>query len=76
MCNFLSPGSGEYAVNAMLAVGGFARESLIDRVHDLTIPVTFMYGDRDWMDIKAAYEIQSRGLVKDLRIEIIKDCSH
>lgn len=60
----------------MLAIGGFARESLIDRIHGLSIPVTFVYGDRDWMDINAAYEIQNKALVKDLNIEILKDCSH
>lgn len=73
---FLSPGSGEYAVPAMLSSGGFGRKPLTDRIEGLKIPVTFVYGDRDWMDKKAAYEIQSKQLVKEVKVEILKESSH
>lgn len=73
---FMSPGSGEYAVNAVLAPGGFSRKTLIDRVHELKVPVVFIYGEKDWNDKSPAYEIKDKQLVKDIKIEIVKDCTH
>ncbi|KAI0796471.1 alpha/beta-hydrolase [Abortiporus biennis] len=46
----LAKGSGEYCISHLLAPGAHARRPLVDRVHQLKIPVTFVYGDNDWMD--------------------------
>ena len=46
---FLLPGSGEYTANAILKVGGFAAMPLTHRMHDVQVPISFFYGDRDWM---------------------------
>jgi len=46
----LAKGSGEYCISHILAPGAHARLPLVDRVHELKIPVTFVYGDHDWMD--------------------------
>jgi len=46
----LAKGSGEYCVSHILAPGAHARMPLVDRIAALKIPVTFMYGDHDWMD--------------------------
>ncbi|KAH7916781.1 Alpha/Beta hydrolase protein [Hygrophoropsis aurantiaca] len=46
----LSKGSGEYCISHILAPGAHARMPLVDRVHALKIPITFVYGDHDWMD--------------------------
>lgn len=43
------PASGEYAINHILEPGAWARRPLETRLTDLTIPVTFLYGDKDWM---------------------------
>ena len=55
--------SGEFALNEMLLPGAFAKRPLIDRLPSLlertTIPCTFVYGDRDWMDIKPAWSLQT-----------------
>lgn len=57
-------GSGEYALAHILAPGAYARYPLIDRLDGLpgNVPVTFIYGDRDWMD-----ERGGRDVVRSLR---------
>ncbi|KAF7981590.1 hypothetical protein HWV62_32638 [Athelia sp. TMB] len=48
----LAKGSGEYCISHILAPGAHARRPLVDRVGALPswMPVTFVYGDHDWMD--------------------------
>ena len=48
----LAKGSGEYCINHILAPSTQARMPLADRVANLRkdMPVTFVYGDHDWMD--------------------------
>lgn len=43
-------GSGEYCISHLLAPGAHARMPLVDRVKDIRVPMTFVYGDHDWMD--------------------------
>ncbi|OWZ68336.1 hypothetical protein AYX15_00748 [Cryptococcus neoformans] len=45
-------GSGEYCISHILAPGAYARIPILDRIDRLKIPVTFMYGDNDWMDVQ------------------------
>lgn len=62
---FNAPGSGEYALSYLLAVGGLGRWPLAERVHQLKCPSLWVYGDRDWMDkrggIIAAQRIRQKG---------------
>ncbi|KAJ2933657.1 hypothetical protein H1R20_g3423, partial [Candolleomyces eurysporus] len=46
----MAKGSGEYCISHLLEPGAHARMPLVDRVGELKIPVTFVYGDHDWMD--------------------------
>ena len=48
----LAKGSGEYCISHILAPGAHARLPLVDRIGALPswMPVTFVYGDHDWMD--------------------------
>jgi len=46
----VAKGSGEYCISHILAPGAFARRPLVDRIAALKIPVSFVYGDSDWMD--------------------------
>ncbi|KAF5370149.1 hypothetical protein D9758_001286 [Tetrapyrgos nigripes] len=46
----LAKGSGEYCISHILAPGAHARMPIVDRIASLKIPVTFVYGDHDWMD--------------------------
>ena len=45
----LAKGSGEYAYSHLLAFGAHARLPLEHRIDQLKIPVTFVYGDQDWV---------------------------
>ncbi|KAH7887994.1 Alpha/Beta hydrolase protein [Phlebopus sp. FC_14] len=46
----LAKGSGEYCISHILAPYAFARMPLVDRIAALKIPITFVYGEHDWMD--------------------------
>ncbi|KAF9485421.1 alpha/beta-hydrolase [Pholiota conissans] len=48
----LAKGSGEYCISHILEPGAHARLPLVDRIDALKkdLPVTFVYGDHDWMD--------------------------
>lgn len=46
----LSKGSGEYCISHILAPGAYARMPLVDRISELKIPISFVYGEHDWMD--------------------------
>lgn len=50
---FLSPGSGEYMLNFLLAPGADARHPLVERgVEKLKCNLLWCYGEEDWMDQK------------------------
>ncbi|KAF8607641.1 alpha/beta-hydrolase [Ceratobasidium sp. AG-I] len=55
-------GSGEYCISHLLAPGAHARMPLVDRVKDIRVPVTFVYGDHDWMDPEGG-----RASIKELK---------
>ncbi|KAH7107926.1 alpha/beta-hydrolase [Auriculariales sp. MPI-PUGE-AT-0066] len=52
----VAKGSGEYCISHLLAPGAHARRPMVDRIDKLKIPVTFVYGDHDWMDVKGGEE--------------------
>ncbi|KAF9008732.1 alpha beta-hydrolase [Cyathus striatus] len=56
----LAKGSGEYCISHILEPGAHARMPLVDRIHTLKIPVTFAYGDHDWMDPKGGRDSVER----------------
>ncbi|KAJ3892481.1 alpha/beta-hydrolase [Lentinula edodes] len=58
----LAKGSGEYCISHILAPGAHARMPLVDRIAALhkDIPVTFAYGDQDWMDPEGGAESVER----------------
>jgi len=51
--------SGERFMNAMLMPGAYAKYPLEGRIPrlDANLPVSFCYGDRDWMDIDAGIDV-------------------
>lgn len=46
-------GSGEFALRHILEPFAWPRSALEHRAADLPVPVTFFYGDQDWMDVRA-----------------------
>lgn len=53
---FKTKGSGEYALNYLLAPGASARWPLAERISSLKVPSLWLYGDHDWMDIEGGHE--------------------
>ncbi|KAI0676948.1 alpha/beta-hydrolase [Trametes maxima] len=56
----LAKGSGEYCISHLLAPGAHARRPMVDRIAALKIPITFVYGDHDWMDPEGGKESVER----------------
>lgn len=53
------PGSGEYALNRILTPFALGRKPTIHRIPHLKIPrVTFLYGDKDWMDSSGGLAVE------------------
>ncbi|KAL8279290.1 hypothetical protein RQP46_008327 [Phenoliferia psychrophenolica] len=50
-------GSGEYCLAHLLAPGAYGRSPLLERLDKLDVPITFIYGDHDWMDSKGGYDV-------------------
>lgn len=53
---FNAPGSGEYALNYLLAPGAFARWPLAERAKDISCETVWVYGQDDWMDLSGGVE--------------------
>ncbi|GLC56231.1 hypothetical protein PLESTB_001082300 [Pleodorina starrii] len=77
------PGSGEYALRHLLAPGAWAHAPLEERLHELKVPVTFIYGRHDWMRPEYAVRLCERlrserppSAPNDLSVEIIDDAGH
>ncbi|CAK7903237.1 cardiolipin-specific deacylase 1, mitochondrial [[Candida] anglica] len=58
---FNGKGSGEFAITRVLAVGALPKLPLLDRCPqkfaDMKLPTFWMYGDKDWMNEKAGYQM-------------------
>jgi len=50
---FTAKGSSEYCLAHILAPGAFARWPMLSRIAPLRMPISFMYGEYDWMDAGA-----------------------
>lgn len=57
--NSILPGSGEYCVNRILNSNVIAKSPLVHRIPNLkVIHISFLYGDRDWMQISGGLDVQ------------------
>ncbi|SPO48779.1 related to CLD1 - mitochondrial cardiolipin-specific phospholipase [Moesziomyces antarcticus] len=57
---FLSKGSGEYCLAHILAPGAYARRPMVERIERLKMPMSFLYGEHDWMDVRGGKEAVKR----------------
>lgn len=77
---FNAPGSGEYALNYLLAPGAHARWPLAERAKDITCDTVWMYGQNDWMDvsggIEAVSEIKKATGSDNIPLHIVRDAGH
>lgn len=72
-------GSGEYCISHLLAPGAYARMPLVERIAGLTVPVTFAYGDNDWMDVKGGNDAQERLRESgntDVKVRVVSGAGH
>lgn len=76
---FTDHSSSEHCLADILAPGAFARRPMAQRVAPLKIPIVFLYGDHDWMDIRGAYqarEVLHEAGNNDVRIHTVKNAGH
>lgn len=59
---FTARGSSEYCLAHLLAPGAYARLPMVSRVSALpkTLPISYLYGSQDWMDVKGGRESVKR----------------
>ncbi|EKD00988.1 hypothetical protein A1Q2_04675 [Trichosporon asahii var. asahii CBS 8904] len=72
-------GSGEYCISHLLAPGAYARMPLVERIAGLSVPVTFAYGDNDWMDVKGGNDAQERlreAGNADVHVKVVSGAGH
>ena len=63
-------GSGEHALRHLLAPFAWPQKPLEDRMSHLQVPVTFMYGEQDWMRPEGAREAIKK--LKQNRKKLVK----
>jgi len=70
--------SAENALAAILHPGAIAKEPLCDRIPGLSpdIPLSFVYGQTDWMDRKAAFQLVDSMEGRDVNIQVLDKCGH
>ncbi|KAL5033104.1 hypothetical protein BDV3_000120 [Batrachochytrium dendrobatidis] len=69
------PGSGEFALARLLSPGAWAFSPLHNRLCGLKMPVTFIYGNVDWMDFRHAM-VTAPTIPTNSRVSVIKDAGH
>lgn len=67
---FNAKGSGEYALNYLLAPGASARWPLADRAHEIPCETEWIYGANDWMDVNGG--VQAIDNIKQNHIHPLK----
>lgn len=77
----LAKGSGEYCITHILEPSTQARMPLVDRIANLrkNMPVTFVYGDHDWMDPmggKQSVEALTKAGNANSKLYIVNDAGH
>mmetsp|Transcript_24202 Transcript_24202/g.43018 ORF Transcript_24202/g.43018 Transcript_24202/m.43018 type:complete len:337 (+) Transcript_24202:4515-5525(+) len=71
----LLPGSGEYAIFRILDPGVWARTPLCNRLDQLSIPISFYYGEHDWMNSRGALVLQMKSNYP-VEVKVTEDSGH
>ncbi|KAL4445756.1 hypothetical protein ABPG77_008955 [Micractinium sp. CCAP 211/92] len=76
-------GSGEFALRHLLAPFAWPHAPLEERMAELDVPITFIYGEADWMDQRAAERVvaamakhRDAKFPADLKVMITADAGH
>lgn len=67
--------SGELSLSTILQSGAWARRPLCDRLHHVQVPVSFLYGDRDWMSADTAEEV-SKNMTVPTEVVTVPEAGH
>lgn len=81
VANNTLPGSGEHCLNKVLQYGAFAKRPMEYRIPGLKVPkVTFLYGERDWMDPEGGLTVQrkcrDRGSSPEVDVYSVRSAGH
>lgn len=68
--------SAERSLSVVLMSGAYARRPLVDRFEYVKCPVTFLYGDRDWMTKEVAIDICKKLDKKDWNVVVVENAGH
>merc|ERR1712154_393085 len=61
VANNTLPGSGEYCISKILTPNAYAKRPAEYRIPHLKVPkVSFLYGDKDWMDPKGGLVVKRK----------------
>ncbi|KAL3090340.1 hypothetical protein niasHS_006792 [Heterodera schachtii] len=76
-CNAMEP-TGEIAFGTMSKNFGWAKRPMINRFGGISpsVPVTFIWGGKSWMDPGPAYEIQDRRQEAYVDVQIVTRAGH
>ncbi|ORY35011.1 Alpha/Beta hydrolase protein [Naematelia encephala] len=72
-------GSGEYCISHILAPGAYARVPIVDRIAQVKVPVTFLYGDNDWMDVdggRASLKVLKEAGNDNCSVHVVPNAGH
>eukprot|EP00753_Platysulcus_tardus_P007390 PLAT15172.1.p1 GENE.PLAT15172.1~~PLAT15172.1.p1 ORF type:complete len:420 (-),score=164.29 PLAT15172.1:75-1304(-) len=70
-----APSCADDSLRYLLKPFADAYEPLAERLDELAVPLSFMYGERDWMDWTAADDLRDR-LPTEVRVYIVKQSGH
>jgi len=85
LCDYLHsmamiPGFGEDMLNRFLKTSTHGVHPTVDRIPKLQVPkVSFLYGDRDWMDIHGGIEVYQQATTKNgphVQVYQLQDAGH
>lgn len=71
----MRPSGTEITIFRLFGVGIWAKKPLQERLNDLSIPVSFIYGEKDWMDGEAG-QIVADSHTAESRVWIVHDSDH
>lgn len=76
---FNARGSGEYYMPQILGAGGVAKMPLVERVHEASCDIAWVYGDEDWMPKQGGVEctrIIKKDTPFDSEMVVMENCGH
>ncbi|KAJ1979089.1 hypothetical protein H4R35_001645 [Dimargaris xerosporica] len=69
------PGSGEYCLTTLIYPIAHAKHPICQRMHGCRVPTTFVYGDSDWMDYRAAEQTMAT-MAGPTRLRFVRNAGH